>query len=205
MVGGCFARASRYCVRYWGMAFDTWDHEDVLAARLDYGVMSSAFWSACFSNAHTSQVLFVAAMLGSALAIVIAITRRHGETGARVISVGMLSRHGHAVLSACGMRCYSDSRMGDQRGLRGCGHFYLSHRGTVSDYFSRSAALLIFLLAALVAFSIGTSWTTMAILIPTVVPLAHALGGLPLTILAAAAVLDGAILAIIARLLAIPP
>ena len=33
----------------------------------------------------------------------------------------------------------------------------------------------------------------MAILIPTVVPLAHALGGLPLTILAAAAVLDGAI------------
>ncbi|MDE2725022.1 MAG: Na+/H+ antiporter NhaC family protein, partial [Gemmatimonadota bacterium] len=52
---------------------------------------------------------------------------------------------------------------------------------------------LIFLLAALVAFSIGTSWTTMAILIPTVVPLAHAVGGLPLTILAAAAVLDGAI------------
>ena len=33
----------------------------------------------------------------------------------------------------------------------------------------------------------------MAILIPTVVPLAHALGGLPLTVLAAAAVLDGAI------------
>ena len=39
----------------------------------------------------------------------------------------------------------------------------------------------------------------MAILIPTVVPLAHALGGLPLTILAAAAVLDGAILATTAR------
>jgi Na+/H+ antiporter NhaC len=53
--------------------------------------------------------------------------------------------------------------------------------------------MLIFFLAALVSFSIGTSWTTMAILIPTVVPLAHALGGLPLTILAAAAVLDGAI------------
>ena len=33
----------------------------------------------------------------------------------------------------------------------------------------------------------------MAILIPTVVPLAHALGAMPLTILAAAAVLDGAI------------
>ena len=53
--------------------------------------------------------------------------------------------------------------------------------------------LLIFLLAATVAFSIGTSWATMAILVPTVVPLAHNLGGLPLTVLAAAAVLDGAI------------
>ena len=53
--------------------------------------------------------------------------------------------------------------------------------------------VLIFGLASLVAFSIGTSWTTMAILIPTVVPLAHAMGGITLTALVAAAVLDGAI------------
>ena len=53
--------------------------------------------------------------------------------------------------------------------------------------------LLIFLLAALVAFSIGTSWTTMAILLPTMIPVAYDMGGLPLTVLAAAAVLDGAI------------
>ena len=53
--------------------------------------------------------------------------------------------------------------------------------------------LLVFLLAAVVAFSIGTSWTTMAVLLPTNDPVAYDLGGLTLTVLVAAAVLDGAI------------
>lgn len=177
-----------------GMAFDTWDHEDVMAARRDQGLVSSAFWSACFSNANTPQVLFVAAMLGSVIAIAIAITRRHGETGRRVISL-------------------ADAVATWARGIAGVWYAIVililawaikevcADAGT-STYLTAALSplvspillpLLIFLLAALVAFSIGTSWTTMAILIPTVVPLAHALGGLPLTILAAAAVLDGAI------------
>jgi Na+/H+ antiporter NhaC len=50
-----------------------------------------------------------------------------------------------------------------------------------------------FLAAAAVAFATGTSWGTMAILIPTAVPLAHAVGGVPLMLLSMAAVLDGAI------------
>ncbi len=177
-----------------GMAFDTWDHADVIAARRDQGPVSRAFWSACFSNANTSQVLFVAAMLGSVLAIAIAITRRHGETGRRVISL-------------------ADAVSTWARGIAGVWYAIVililawaikevcTDAGT-STYLTAALSplvspillpLLIFLLSALVAFSIGTSWTTMAILIPTVVPLAHALGGLPLTILAAAAVLDGAI------------
>lgn len=177
-----------------GMAFDTWDHAAVMAARRDQGPMSSAFWSACFSNADTSQVLFVAAMLGSAFAIAIAITRRHGETGRRVISL-------------------ADAVSTWARGIAGVWYAIVililawaikevcADAGT-STYLTAALSplvspillpLLIFLLAAIVAFSIGTSWTTMAILIPTVVPLAHALGGLPLTVLAAAAVLDGAI------------
>ena len=53
--------------------------------------------------------------------------------------------------------------------------------------------VLVFLLASIVAFSIGTSWTTMALLLPTTIPLAHTLGGMPITVLVAAAVLDGAI------------
>ncbi len=177
-----------------GMAFDTWNHERVLAARRDHGLMSSAFWSACFSHANTAQVLFTAAMLGSALAIAIAMTRTHSETGARVISMA-------AAVSTWA------------RGIVGVWYAIVililawaikevcTDAGT-STYLTAALSplispgllpLLIFLLAAVVAFSIGTSWTTMAILIPTVVPLAHALGGLPLTVLAAAAVLDGAI------------
>ena len=53
--------------------------------------------------------------------------------------------------------------------------------------------VLVFLLAAAVAFSTGTSWGAMGILIPTVMPLAHHFGGLPLLLISAGAVLDGAI------------
>lgn len=53
--------------------------------------------------------------------------------------------------------------------------------------------LFIFLLAGAVAFSTGSSWSTMAILIPVAVPLAHELGGPLLMIIAMGAVLDGAI------------
>ena len=53
--------------------------------------------------------------------------------------------------------------------------------------------VIVFLLASLVAFSIGTSWTTMAILLPSMVPLAYELGGMPIAVLTSAAVLDGAI------------
>jgi Na+/H+ antiporter NhaC len=56
--------------------------------------------------------------------------------------------------------------------------------------------LLIFATSAAIAFATGTSWGTMGILIPTVLPLAYALGGRDhpvLLYLAAGAVLDGAI------------
>jgi len=55
---------------------------------------------------------------------------------------------------------------------------------------------LVFVVAGLTAFSTGTSWGTMAILIPTAVPIALALDGGrygPTTIISVAAVLDGAI------------
>ena len=56
---------------------------------------------------------------------------------------------------------------------------------------------LVFVIAALTAFSVGTSWGTMAILIPTVMPLAVALGGgsySPFVALSLAAILDGSIM-----------
>jgi Na+/H+ antiporter NhaC len=56
--------------------------------------------------------------------------------------------------------------------------------------------VIVFLVAAALAFATGTSWGTMAMLIPTVLPLAHALGGPDgnlVLFLSAGAVLDGAI------------
>ena len=58
---------------------------------------------------------------------------------------------------------------------------------------------VLFLLAALISFSIGSSFSTMGILLPISVPLVHTLAGaaglepMSLTIIAIAAVLDGAI------------
>ncbi|MDI7267101.1 MAG: Na+/H+ antiporter NhaC family protein, partial [Myxococcota bacterium] len=50
-----------------------------------------------------------------------------------------------------------------------------------------------FLAACGISFATGTAWGTMGILIPSVLPLAHALGGDALMVLSLAAVLDGAI------------
>jgi len=55
---------------------------------------------------------------------------------------------------------------------------------------------LVFVVAGLTSFATGTSWGTMAILIPTAVPVAFHLDGEvygPLTVISVAAVLDGAI------------
>jgi Na+/H+ antiporter NhaC len=58
--------------------------------------------------------------------------------------------------------------------------------------------LLVFLIAALMSFALGTSWGTMGVLIPVVLPLAHSLGAYEegnrvIFWLTASAVLDGAI------------
>lgn len=59
--------------------------------------------------------------------------------------------------------------------------------------------LLVFLLSAGVAFSTGSSWSTMALMLPTVIPIAHEvgssnpIGALGLTLVTMAAVLDGAV------------
>ena len=50
-----------------------------------------------------------------------------------------------------------------------------------------------FLLAAATSFATGTSFGTMGILLPTLIPIAHTVGGIDTTILAVAAVMDGAI------------
>ncbi|MGV3526997.1 MAG: Na+/H+ antiporter NhaC family protein [Candidatus Sericytochromatia bacterium] len=53
--------------------------------------------------------------------------------------------------------------------------------------------LVIFGLAAAISFSIGSSWNTMALLMPVAIPLAFDAGGLPLMLITIGAVFDGSI------------
>ena len=71
----------------------------------------------------------------------------------------------------------------------------------LSDTFAQNLTpalfpMTVFILASVTAFCTGTSWGTMAILIPTLIPLAHTLDGGQLgliSIISCAAILDGAI------------
>jgi Na+/H+ antiporter NhaC len=176
-----------------GMGVDTRGNEEVAEAAA-HGYLSAEYWSATFKNADSARVLFVASLFGAVLAFLLALTRRHTDTGKRAISIGSAIEtfykgvwgvwYAFAMLIlAWAIKAVCDDV--------GTGDYLVKLLSPVISPIL--LPLLIFLLASIVAFSIGTSWTTMAILIPTVVPLAHSLGDMPLTILAAAAVLDGAI------------
>jgi len=177
-----------------GMALDTLANPDVAEVRRAHSMVSAAYWTACFSEADNARVLFVSAIAGSLLAIGIAIGRREPTSGKRVIPLKRalstwatgISGVWYALVIL--VLAWSIKEVCTDAGTS----VYLT--AALTPLLSPGILpLLIFALASLVAFSIGTSWTTMAILIPMVVPLAHAMGGLPLTVLAAAAVLDGAI------------
>jgi Na+/H+ antiporter NhaC len=176
-----------------GMGIDTRGNQEVIDAT-SHGYLSSTYWSAAFKNAYSARVLFVASLLGATLAFVLALTRRSTETGKLAISIGSaVSTFFKGVwgvwyafvilILAWAIKAVCDDV--------GTGAYLTKLLSPVVS--PTLLPLLIFLLASIVAFSIGTSWTTMAILIPTIIPLAHSLGGMPLTILSAAAVLDGAI------------
>lgn len=175
-----------------GMSLDASENKEVITAAVE-GYFTSDYWAAAFKNADSARVLFDASLLGVATAFVLALTRRRSD-GQRAITVrsavstffngvwGVWYAFAILILAWAIKAVCDDVGTGD----------YLTK--LLSPVISPLLLpLLIFLLASIVAFSIGTSWTTMAILIPTVVPLAHELGDMPLTILSAAAVLDGAI------------
>ena len=176
-----------------GMQWDAWGHPDVRSARLEVGILGPSYWTAVLGNAAGAKVMFLAAVAGSATAFLLAVSRRR-EDGSRPVSAWMALRAwlggvtgfhralvilvlAWAIKEACGAVDTS-------------GYLVAALGDSMPPHL---LPVLVFLLAAAVAFSIGTSWTTMAILLPTTLPLAHALGGLPTTVLVAAAVLDGAI------------
>jgi Na+/H+ antiporter NhaC len=176
-----------------GMHMDSWNAETVVAARQQHPFFSRTYWTLVFSEANSSRVMFISSIAGSLLAFVIALTRR-GIDGRRPLSLWQICKTwtegitgfyyallililAWAIKETCTAVHTSTYLIGLLSGL-------------LEPNF---LPVLVFLLAALVAFSIGTSWTTMAILLPTMVPVAFDMGQLPLAVLVAAAVLDGAI------------
>ena len=176
-----------------GMQLDAWSVADVIEARARDGFFSQRYWTMVFSNANGARVMFLSAMAGSLLAFGLAVSRRDSDGH---LPIGPL----HAV------RAWAGGITGFGRALiilvlawaikEACGAVGTSDYlvAALGDSLPAAALpVLVFLLASVVAFSIGTSWTTMAILLPTTIPLAHSLGGMPIAVLVAAAVLDGAI------------
>ena len=177
-----------------GMHLDTWSIPQVEAARAQHALFSRLYWTAVFSHANSARAMFLASLAGSLLAFLIALTRRDQKSHQRPINlwqvfktwVGGIAGFYYALIIlilAWGIKETCQA-------VDTSTYLIASLSGLLAPTF---LPVLVFLLASLVAFSIGTSWTTMALLLPTMLPLAFDMGGLPLTILAAAAVLDGAI------------
>ncbi|MFU8805292.1 MAG: Na+/H+ antiporter NhaC family protein, partial [Bradymonadaceae bacterium] len=149
-------------------------------------------WQEAFSNADNALVLFWAAILGSLLAMILAISQRL-LTIPEAIKSWLQTLPAMWMAVAILIMAWSIRSVCDDLGTS----IYLV--GAVQGLITLAILpLLTFLLAALVAFATGTSWGAMGILLPTMIPLAGQLGdGTPqatlILMLCFAAVLDGAI------------
>jgi len=156
------------------------------------GLASWETWRSALSNAANAKVLFIASVLGSVAAIGMAWGQRlltiTDAVGSWLRTIPMMGLAvailvlAWAIQSVCGDLGTSIYLVGSVQGL-------------VSAY---ALPLLTFALAAVVAFATGTSWGTMGILLPAMIPLAfHMTADLPtgelLLFMCFGAVLDGAI------------
>jgi Na+/H+ antiporter NhaC len=149
-------------------------------------------WRDAFSNADNAKVLFWAALLGSIVAIVLAV-------GQGLLSIGeaLMSwlKAIPAMWLAVAILVLAWSIQGVCSDL-GTGIYLV---GAVHDLITPAMLpVLTFLLASVIAFATGTSWGTMGILLPAMIPLAFfmtdgAADGNMILMLCFGAVLDGAI------------
>lgn len=154
--------------------------------------LSWVAWRDAISGSENG-ILILAQAGAVGLAFALGVGKLMARASSRVILSGMWSGLRAGVLPAAVLiLAWSLKGICDQMGTS---TFLV---GVLGDRIPAMALpLLVFLLAGLVAFATGTSWGTMAILIPTAVPLAFAMDGSAyglLTVITLAAVLDGAIM-----------
>ena len=177
-----------------GMHWDARNAEAVIAARGEHAFFSRVYWTAVFSNADGAKVMFLSSLAGSGLAYVFARTRKSVRDGSRPLGTSTILRtwvSGITGFSYALLILVLAWAIKEMCQAVHTSDYLIGALENVLD--PRFLPLLVFGLAAAVAFSIGTSWTTMALLLPTMLPVAHQMGDITLVILVAAAVLDGAI------------
>ena len=149
-------------------------------------------WREALSRADNARVLFATSMAGSLVAVGLAL-------GQRLLSVGESIK---AWLQAIPMMAFAIAILVLAWAIQGvCSDLGTSAflTGTVQGLITPLALpLLIFGLASVVAFATGTSWGTMGILLPAMIPLAYTMtqpleSGSLLLMMCFGAVLDGAI------------
>ena len=183
-----------------GMFLDARSAEEVQSFTGFLKVTNHAYWIAVFSNADGAKVMFLSSLIGTTMAIFIALRQRSSLTYKRVFSLkkvlktwgGGIAGFYYALLIlilawAIKETCQAVSTAD-----------YLKIAIESASLSADWLPLIVFGIAATIAFSIGTSWTTMAILLPIGIEVAWFLGDTPdhsiqLCALVAAAVLDGAI------------
>ncbi len=145
-------------------------------------------WQQVLSRADDSTlVLFCSALVATAVAVLTAVKSGQLDLRGACSAFGAGARQGSPALGIL----FCAWALGGVCKDLGTGPFIVEVlKGQVSPGF---VPLLTFGAAGLVALATGTSWGTMAILMPAALPLSHELGGLPLMLPTLAAVLDGAI------------
>ena len=155
----------------------------------DLSIFSLQSWKDCFCAVeNTGQLLTAAGILGSLAAVLMAMGQRLLSLREAFVAwiAGARSMLGAIALLILAMtlRKVTD---GSHLGLADYVLSVLSDTGAVW------IPLTVFLTAGVIAFSTGTSYGTMGILIPVAVPLAAGCGDPLILLLATGAVLDGAV------------
>ena len=171
-----------------GLWFDGGGHAKLLAGG---SFASWSYWQDVIGNSHNSTVVLARAALGGLiLALLCGLISR--SLRFRVIVQCFWSGFKRTILPSCILLLAWSLK--DCCSALGTGAFLTEIlAGRVSPY---AYPAILFVVASITSFATGTSWGTMAILIPTAIPIAFALDGETYgltTMISLGAVLDGAI------------
>lgn len=150
-------------------------------------LFSLGVWRKCLSAANSPKVLTYVAILGLLTATALPLLRR--DCSFKELSVAAWRGAKASWLMAC-ILLLAWSLGSTCEDLKTASFLTAAVKDALSPTILPG---IIFLTASAVAFTTGTSWGTMAILLPATIPLANELGGMALVTITMGCVLDGAI------------